>query len=319
MDPNIDGRGVAERIVHSGQDLGIGDLLSEQKRQRLLNRDGTFNVLSNRKSYRDEFSYATFLTMSWTHFLISVVVSFFLINFIFASGYVLCGAGALQLNGPDPEVGHFWRAYFFSVHTFATIGYGNIVPVGLRSNLLVTVESFFGLFGYSLVTGLLFARFARPIARIRFSRKAAMRTNEKPALLIRLTNIGRSELIELEATMVATFFDSSSEGIRKYFPLPLERSRVSFLPLAWTLVHFIDQASPFYGRTKAEFRQMNGEIIVQVSGTDQASSQVVYSRISYNSDDIEWHAKYTDMYRIDKGSGLLGIDLDRFDCTKPLP
>jgi inward rectifier potassium channel len=319
MDQNIDGRGIAERIVHSGQDLGIGDLLSEQKRQRLLNRNGTFNVLSNRKSYRDEFTYATFLTMSWTHFLVSVVVSFFLINFIFASGYVLCGANALQLNGPDPEVGHFWRAYFFSVHTFATIGYGNIVPVGLRSNLLVTVESFFGLFGYSLVTGLLFARFARPIARIRFSKKAAMRTNEKPALLIRLTNVGRSELIELEATMVATFFDAANQDIRKYVSLPLERSHVSFLPLAWTLVHFINQDSPLYGRTEADFRQMNGEIIVQVSGSDQASSQVVYSRISYNSGDIEWHAKYTDMYRVDKGSGLLGIDLDRFDCTKPLP
>lgn len=308
-----------EQPGRSGQDLGIGDVLSEQKRLRLLNRNGTFNVLSNRKSYRDEFSYATFLTMSWPHFLLSVVVSFFLVNLIFATGYVLCGLDALQLNGPDPQVGHFWRAYFFSVHTFATIGYGNIVPVGLKANLVVTVESFFGLFGYSLVTGLLFARFAKPIARIRFSRKAVVRTNEQPALLIRLTNVSRSELIHLEATMVAAFFDTEHETIRRYFTLTLERSSVSFLPLAWTLVHFITEGSPFHNLSEAQFRELSGEVIVQVSGTDQASSQVVYSRISYTSEDIQWNAKYTDMYRHDKGTGLLGIDLERFDCTQPVP
>lgn len=307
-----------EPVAQSGQDLGIGDVLSEQKRQRLLNRDGTFNVQRNRRGFRDELSYATFLQMSWPHFLTSVVVSFFLVNFIFASGYLLCGIGGLALNGPDPQVGHFWRAYFFSVHTFATIGYGNIVPVGMKANLLVTVESFFGLFGYSLVTGLLFARFAKPIARIRFSKKAAVRTKEKPGLLIRLTNVSRSELIQMEASMVVAFFDPGLELIRQYFPLDLERSKVSFLPLAWTLVHPIGPESPFYNLTEQTFRERSGEVIVQVSGTDQASSQVVYSRISYTSDDMVWNAKYVDMYRHDKSSGLLSIDMERFDTTQPL-
>jgi inward rectifier potassium channel len=309
----------AQQLVgRSGQDLGIGDVLSEQKRQRLLNRDGTFNVLRNRKSYRDELSYATFLQMSWTHFLISVVILFFGTNLLFATGYLLCGHDALGLNGPDPGVSHFWQAYFFSVHTFATIGYGNIVPVGMKSNLLVTVESFFGLFGYSLVTGLLFARFAKPIARIRFSHKAAMRTNDKPALLIRLTNASRSELIEIEATMVAAFFDSEGEVIRRYFPLTLERSKVSFLPLAWTLVHFVTAESPLHGITKEQFRAANGEVIVQVSGRDQASSQVVYARISYTADEVDWGARYVDMYRHDRGTGLLSIDMEKFDSTQPL-
>jgi inward rectifier potassium channel len=311
-------KSVHEMVGTSGQDLGIGDVLSEQKRLRLLNRDGTFNVQRNRKSYRDEFSYATFLQMSWPHFLTSVVMLFIVVNLLFATAYLISGHDSLGLNGPDPRVSHFWEAYFFSVHTFATIGYGNIVPVGMKANLVVTVESFFGLFGYSLVTGLLFARFAKPIARIRFSHKAAMRTNEKPALLIRLTNISRSELIQLEATMVAAFFDPEIEAIRQYFPLPLERSKVSFLPLGWTLVHFVTPESPLYNLTEAQFRQASGEVIVQVSGMDQASSQVVYARISYTSDDIDWNARYVDRYRHDKGTGLLSIDMDRFDSTQPL-
>jgi len=325
MENNKDNENAAPVVVpprsmagRSGQDLGIGDVLSEQKRLRLLNRDGTFNVLRNHKTLRDDFSYATFLQMSWMHFLTSVVLSFFLVNLIFATAYVLCGYDALVLNGPDPQIGHFWRAYFFSVHTFATIGYGNIVPVGLRANLLVTVESFFGLFGYSLVTGLLFARFAKPVARIRFSEKAALRTNDKPALLVRLTNKSRSELIQIEATMTATFFDPESETIRRYFPLPLERAKVSFLPLGWTIVHAITADSPFYGLTPDKFRELSGEVIVQVSGTDQASSQVVYARTSYTVADIDWNAKYVDMYRHDKGTGLLGIDMEKFDSTEPV-
>jgi inward rectifier potassium channel len=307
-----------EAILKSGQDLGIGDVLSEQKRQRLLNRDGTFNVLRNRKSYRDELNYATFLQMSWVHFFLSITALFIAINVFFGAGYVLCGRTALGLNGPDPGVNHFWQAFFFSVHTFATIGYGNIVPVGMKANLLVTVESFFGLAGYSLVTGLLFARFAKPIARIRFSNKAAMRTNEKPALLIRLTNASRSELIQMEATAVAAFFDPQNGTIREYFPLTLERSHISFLPLAWTLAHFVTPDSPFHTLTEEQFQAANGEVIVQVSGRDQASSQVVYARISYTAEEIAWNSRYVDMYRQDKKTGLLSIDMDKFDSTEPL-
>jgi inward rectifier potassium channel len=304
--------------MESGQDLGIGDILSGQKRRRLLNRDGTFNVLRNRKSFRDDFSYATFLRASWPVFLFSVVLLFVVMNLLFAEGYMLCGPDALGVNGPDPHVNRFFRAYFFSVHTFATIGYGNIVPVGLPANFLVVVESFFGLLGYSLTTGLLFARFAKPIARIRFSRRGVVRTNDKPALLIRMTNASRSEVIELEATVVASLFDPDNPLLRQYFPLDLERKHISFLPLGWTVVHRITEGSPFYGMTPEEFQQRDGEILLQVSGTDQASSQVVYTRISYTADDLDWNAKYTEMYIHDKRTGLLGIDMDLFDSTQPL-
>ena len=309
---------LTERKIESGQDLGIGDMLSGQKRMRLLNRDGTFNVLRNRKNLWDDLSYATFLRVSWPVFMGSVVLLFIVANLLFATGYVICGHASLAVNGPDPQVSHFWRAYFFSVHTFATIGYGNVVPVGMPSNLLVVVESYVGLLGYSLVTGLLFARFARPVARIRFSKRGAMRTNEDPALLLRMTNDSRSELIELEASLVASFFDPKKPILRQYFPLELERHHVSFLPLGWTVVHRITKESPLFGMTREEFRNRSGEVLLQVSGTDQVSSQIVYTRISYTEDDIDWGAKYVDMYIHEKRTGLLGIDMERFDSTQPL-
>jgi inward rectifier potassium channel len=183
---------------------------------------------------------------------------------------------------------------------------------------LVVVESFFGLFGYSMVTGLLFARFAKPVARIRFSKHGVIRNNDEPALLIRMTNSSRSELIELEATAVASFFDPKNPILRKYIPLELERKHISFLPLAWTVVHRISGDSPLLGMTQEEFHSRAGEILLQVSGTDQASSQLVYTRISYTADDIEWGAKYAEMYIHEKRTGLLGIDMDRFDATMPL-
>ena len=307
-----------EPLIRSGQDLGIGDVLSGQKRRRLLNRDGSFNVLRNRKSFRDDFSYATFLRVSWPVFAAAVVSFFIVVNLLFGFGYLLCGHESLALNGPDPQVGHFWRAYFFSVHTFATIGYGNIVPVGLAANLLVVVESFFGLLGYSLVTGLLFARFAKPVARLRFSRKGVMRTNDDPALLVRMTNQSRSELIEVQATVFVSYFDADKPILRRYFPLNLERQHISFMPLAWTVVHRIDKDSPLFGVTQQQFREQDYEIMLQVSGTDQASSQVVYTRVSYAVDDLEWGAKYVDMYMHEKHTGLLGVDMDKFDGTQPL-
>lgn len=307
-----------EPVIRSGQDLGIGDILSGQKRQRLLNRDGSFNVLRNRKSFRDDFSYSTFLRVSWPVFSAAVVLIFVVVNLLFGFGYLLCGHDSLALNGPDPLVSHFWRAYFFSVHTFATIGYGNIVPVGMAANLLVVVESFFGLLGYSLVTGLLFARFAKPVARLRFSRKGVIRTGDDPALLIRMTNQSRSELIEVQATVFVSYFDPENPILRRYFPLNLERSQIAFMPLAWTVLHRIVEDSPLHGVTPQIYKERDYEIMLQVSGTDQASSQVVYTRVSYAAEDLEWGAKYVDMYVHEKHTGLLGVDMDKFDGTQKL-
>jgi inward rectifier potassium channel len=148
------------------RDLGFGSVVASESQLRLLNRDGSFNVRRIGLSPAVSLSlYHQLLTLSWTRFLGLVVVFYLATNGLFALGYLACGPQAIQGMGPETTGGsEFLRAFFFSVQTFATIGYGHLAPSGVAANLLVTVESLFGLLGFALATGLLFARFSRPTA-----------------------------------------------------------------------------------------------------------------------------------------------------------
>src|SRR5258708_4545362 len=152
------------------RDLGFGSVLSREQKLRLLNRDGTFNVYRRRKStWRSLFAYHGLLSMPAPVFVVLVAAVYLLLNMIFAEAYILCGPDALH----GISVSHrFWQAFFFSVHTFATIGYGNVVPSGMAANLVVTLESIVGLLCFALSTGLVYARFARPTAHIIYSENA---------------------------------------------------------------------------------------------------------------------------------------------------
>ena len=269
----------------------------------------------------DSVSYDRLLLMSWPRFFVLVTFSFILLNVIFGAAYLACGKQALALNGPDIKVSDVWRAFFFSVHTFATIGYGNIVAIGLPANLLVALEALVGLLAYAIATGLLFARFSRPLARIRFSRYAAIAPDAagNSALEIRLANPTRTEMIQLKAGLLFSFFDNSlTPAARRFFPLSLEREAVAFMPLIWTLTHPIDKNSPLFGLDAARLNATRAEILLNMAGIDEVSAQSVYSRTSYTAADIVWNAKHSDIYIRDADSNLLGIDLSRFDEMIPL-
>src|SRR5262249_9746259 len=154
----------------------------------------------------------------------------------------------------------FLRAFFFSIHTLATIGYGTITPVGVPANVIVSIESFIGLFGLALCTSLLFARFSRPTAKILFSRQAIIAPYQGiKAFEFRIANMRRSQIIELEAKVLfARFEDVGGRQLRRFYPMKLERERVVFFPLSWTIVHPIDEESPFYGMTDADLRATKG-------------------------------------------------------------
>jgi Inward rectifier potassium channel. len=228
------------------RDLGFGSVVSQDRHIRLLNRDGSFNV-SRKHSWRDSVgSYYSLIMMPWWRFLLLVAVAYVLGNALFAGLYVLCGRNALQtVSGPD-EFSHYAKAFFFSVHTFATIGYGNIVPVGMAANVIVAVESLLGLLGLALATGLLFARFSRPTAKILFSDSAIVAPySGTTAFEFRITNARSNQIIELGARVLLSRFEMvDGVRIRKYYQLKLEREKVVFFPLSWTIVHPIDESSP---------------------------------------------------------------------------
>lgn len=302
---------------HAGEDLGFGTALTGQRGARLINRDGTFNVLRNRKDLTDHLSYAALLNVSWPAFFGLVVCTFFLINLVFGIGYLLCGRDALVAAGTPLAVGRIWQAFIFSVDTFSTIGYGNVVPVGRVANLLVAFEAVAALLNAALVTGLVFARFSKPNIRIEFSASGVVRLGTEPAVLVRLRNLTRNEVLEVEATLIAWFRDPDDPKVRRFHILPLERGKVTFLPLSWTVAHFITPESPFHGLTKDTFQQTFGEIILQIRGMDQNGSQAIYARASYTVDEMVWNARFADQYTHDPSTGVLGIDSARFHLTEP--
>jgi inward rectifier potassium channel len=301
-------------IEEANRDLGFGSVVTRESRQRLLNRDGSFNVARTGYSFWTSLGlYQWLLMISWSKFLALVSLSYIIGNMIFAVGYLLCGPGAL-VSAPELGLhGEFSRAFFFSVETFATIGYGNITPMGTAAHTLVTIESLIGLLGFALATGLLFARFSRPRAQIIFSKKAVIAPyHGLTAFEFRITNARDNQIIELEAKVLfARFEDEGGNSIRRFYPLTLEREKVSFFPLSWTVVHPIDESSPLNGLTDEDLRQTGAEFLILLTGIDETFSQTVHARSSYKAEEIVWRGRFSNIFNATSKKGALTIDVRR--------
>ncbi len=294
------------------QDLGFGDKVARESRERLMNPDGSFNVERTGFSYLSSLNfYHVSLTMSWLKFLSLALFFYFASNVVFGLFYMLCGSAALVDSSSAPFENLFLRSFFFSVQTFATIGYGTIHPVGLVPNLLVTIESYYSMLAHALITGLVFARFARPTAQIIFSDTAIIAPfQDQTAFMFRLVNGRNNQLIEVEANVTfSRFVDEDGKPVRRFDLLELERRRVTFLPLALTVVHPIDEKSPMYGLTKADFERMDAEVLILLSGTDETFAQKVHTRASYKPDKIEFGYKFVSLYNQVAAGEKISIDI----------
>ncbi|HLX06964.1 MAG TPA: ion channel [Thermoanaerobaculia bacterium] len=293
------------------RDLGFGSVVARESRQRLLNRDGSFNVRrKGMKSLASLSAYHHLLTISWPRFLALVVVSFMVVNAVFGLAFLACGPGALH-GAPAADMGgnEFLRAFFFSVQTFATIGYGHVSPAGLAANLLVTVEALVGLLVFALATGLLFARFSRPTAKVVFSDRALIAPFQgATAFEFRIVNSRSNQLLEVECQVLFTRY-SGKLGIRQFVPLALERRKVTFFPLSWTIVHAIDAASPLFGLSHQDLVDASAEFLVVVNGFDETFSQTVHTRSSYKPEEVVWGAAFKNMYQPPDAAGNLSIDV----------
>lgn len=302
-------------------DLGFGSVVSRESRQRLLNRDGSFNVARTGLGTLDGFApYLHLLTISWPAFLAYAAASYVLLNLVFAVAFMAAGGDALVGAGASMLGGRFSRAFFFSVQTFATIGYGQIAPNGFVANALVTIEALVGLMYQALATGLLFARFARPTASIVFSRHAVVASyNTGHALMFRIANKRRNEILQLEAQVLFSEMriDPGGSPTRRYILLPLERNTVTFFPLSWTIVHPIDGDSPLAGRTYEDLQRTQAEILVLLSGTDETFEQTVHARTSYRADEIVWNARFRPMFVPSGARPRVTVDISRIHDTDP--
>jgi len=307
-------------LEDASKDLGFGSEVARGSHKRLLNRDGSFNVVRfGLKPFASLSIYHWSLSASWPRFLGMLAGAYLGINTLFAFGYILCGANALQGEPVSSSSEAFLRAFFFSVQTFATIGYGHVIAIGTPANILVTLEAFLDLVGVALSTGVVFARFSRPTAKIIYSRHAVVAPYKGiSALEFRIANARTSQIIELEAKVILSRIEASGEGlVRKFRDLNLERTRVTFFPLSWTLVHPIDERSPLAGMQSEDLLESNTEILILLTGTDETSSQTVHSRSSYKAEEIIWNAAFAPIFKRSHEDGILGMDVGRIhDISK---
>lgn len=303
-------------------DLGFGSRLSQQQNSRMMNRDGTFNVERDGLSLIRSMSlYHWLITISWTKFLLLMALFYVAVNFLFAGGYYLCGTDALNGTETTTVGHHFWNCFFFSVETFGTIGYGALNPKTTAANWLMTFEAFFGLVSAAMATGLLFARFARPNAKILYSNHAVIAPfKDGKALMVRIINQRSSQLINIEAQIIfSLMLEKEGRRIRQYFTLPLDRQRVTFFPLHWTIVHEIDEKSPLYGRDAQFLKDAETEMFVLITATDETYSQTVHSRSSYRYDEIVWGAKFKDIFEKSTTGTAIGVNMNRIHDYELLP
>jgi inward rectifier potassium channel len=311
----------APAALEEFKDLGFGTEVAKGTRRRLLNRDGSFNVVRDGLNPLSSMSlYHWLLTISWPKFLAFITGSYVAINTLFAFAFLLLGTDALQSTAGSFAGQPFYRAFFFSVDTFATIGYGNIIPVGVVANTLVTIEALLNIVGVALATGVIFARFSRPSTRIIYSRNAIVAPyRDKMALEFRIANARSSQLIDVQIQAILTKIEQvGGLAVRKFYELSLERNRVVFFPLSWTVVHPIDSASPMWGLTHSDLVNGDAELLVLLIGTDETVSQTVHSRSSYQADEIVWGAKFANMFMRTEAEGIIGMNLSRIHDIEPV-
>ena len=247
--------------------------------------------------------------------LLLMAATFVVLNLMFAGLFMLAPGGVGNLKAGD-----FWNAFFFSVQTFGTIGYGYMFPRSFAADLIVTGETFIGLVYVAIFTGLVFARVSKPTARVSFSEVAVIHAFDGvPTLMFRAANRRSNQILEAEVTVSLARDTHTLEGhsIRRFQELRITRSRSPLFAYSWTVMHPIDEASPLYGQDRAALRRDRAELIVVLSGLDDRYAQRVHARHAYSADDLVWDKRLADVITL-RPDGRRSIDYRRFHDIEDL-
>ncbi|MGO4911317.1 ion channel [Leeuwenhoekiella sp. W20_SRS_FM14] len=296
-------------------DFGLGEKATAGN-YRVLNKNGSFNIKKDNVGVLERINFFHVLvSMSWLQFLLIILGTYFCINLLFASLYMLVGIEHLTGIYGTTFLEQFTEAFFFSAQTITTLGYGQVAPIGILTNILAATESMMGLLGFALATGMVYGRFSKPAAKLKYSKFAVIAPYQDiNGFMFRVVNPHGNQLLELEASVSLSILRENSE-LRSFFPLDLERSKVAFLPATWTLVHPITRESPFYQIKPEAFFKRDAEIIIVIKAFDESFSQSVYSRSSYKFNEIKWGEKFT--YLISQKDGRVSVDVSGIDNTEP--
>jgi inward rectifier potassium channel len=254
-----------------------------------------------------------FLRAPWWLALSAIVLLFLALNAGYALLYLLTG------GIKDARPGSFSDAFYFSVQTMGTIGYGDLYPVSQTANWIVVSEAVVSLILTALATGLIFSKFSQLQARVVFTNTITVTPMDGvPTMMFRLGNERGNQIVEAHLHVVMLRTVKTREGMTFYkmLDLPLVRERSQAFTRSWTAMHSITESSPLYGITEAEMNAEEIEFIVSVTGTDDTSLQPVHAQRHYEHSDVLWGARHADILT-EQADGTIILDLTKFHDTVP--
>jgi inward rectifier potassium channel len=279
-------------------------------------RAGQFEFVKlNAKSFDLRDTYHLILTLSWPGFAGLIFGIYLLINLVFAALYMLNAHAVAEMRP-----GSFFDAFFFSVETLATVGYGHMYPETFYGHLITMLEIMVGMFGLAVITGLIFVRFSRPTARMHFSNVAVIAPFDGvPNLMIRVANLRHQAMVEPEFRMLLLRSTVTAEGddVRRFRSLKLEFDHLIMSSVVLTVRHRIDEESPLFGMTPEDFRQQDIRIIASIVGVDTVIVAPVQSFGDYNYEQIEWNRRFVEIYDQNE-EGQWTVDYARIDETEDI-
>ena len=286
---------------------------------RLLNQDGTPNI--------EKKGIGFFARLSWFHSMLSIsgwrfflIILFFYIfvNLLFTVVYYFFGVEHLIGLKNHTESEKLMEAFFFSTQTYTTVGYGRISPDGFLMNAVSSFHALIGLLSFAVATGLMYGRFSRPKAFIKFAENAVIAPyKDISALMIRLTPFKNTTLTDAEIKLTLVIMtDENGKTTNQFFTLDLELSSINALTLSWTVVHPIITESPLYNFSKDDYSNAKGEIIVYVKAFDDMFSNTVIARTSYTFQEIIYGSKFVPMFHRDNEKNTTILDLDKLSVME---
>jgi inward rectifier potassium channel len=289
----------------------------KKKSQGVVVHVGEYEFLkinTGKREWRD--AYHWILSLSWPQFAGLLSGAYLSLNLVFAVLYEFAGNSIAEM-----PPGSFSAAFFFSVQTLATVGYGHMYPTTLYGNILTTVEIMVGMFGLAVMTGLIFVRFSRPSARIEFTRNLVIAPfNGQPTLMLRVANLRHHSMAEVEFKLMFMRNEEIKEGeeFRRFYPLKLHFDWLITFPVALTLLHTIDEQSPLYGMTVASLEATNARLVASVVGIETVIQAAVQCQKDYSWRDIRFGERFVEIYT-ETGEGRLTVDYGRLHETEPAP
>lgn len=264
--------------------------------------------------FQDLFHY--FMTITWPQLFATFAGFFLVFDTLFGWIYYLVPGCIANLNPPG-----FAGAFFFSVETLATVGYGDMHPQTVYGHTVAMIEIFVGLMSLAVITGLIFARFSRPRARFLFSKNLVIRPIEgQRTLVLRAANLRLNVVQDASARLYLTRNEVTQEGyrIRRVVDLQLLRSTQPMFNLGWTLMHVLNEGSPLFNETQQSLRKSEAAFVLNMSGTDESTGQTLTARAEYSDRNIHWNASFRDIL-VEQADGTLHVDYAKFDQVDPLP